>query len=90
MAKTVQLAIRVVPELVELLDQFAAQTTAELRKTLPGFSFSRVDAARVLMVDALEKRGFDVSRVQAAEDRGNSVEETPPEKPKPRGRKKVK
>lgn len=61
MTKTIQVGVRFSPEVVELIDRFAADETAKLRETLPGMELSRADAVRVLTVATLLERGYDLS-----------------------------
>ncbi len=60
MAKTVQVGVRFPPEVVELIDQFATDTTEELRESLPGLEVNRASAVRVLVEQALRDRGYEV------------------------------
>jgi hypothetical protein len=69
MARTIQMAIRVSPELADLVDRFAADAMATMRESFPGVTIGRVDAIRILLSEGLEKRGYDVSAVLLAEER---------------------
>lgn len=57
--KTVQLGIRFSPEVVAAVDRFAAEENVRLRETLPGVTLNRADAIRVLVVAALQVRGYE-------------------------------
>ena len=69
MARSIQMAVRVVPELAELLDHFAADATNAMTENFPGMTIGRVDAVRILLTEGLEKRGYDISPVLEAEKR---------------------
>ncbi len=60
MAKTIQVGVRFPPEVVEMIDQFAAETTVELRKSLPGLEVNRAGAIRILVEQALRGQGYEV------------------------------
>ena len=60
MTKTIQVGVRFPPEVVELIDRFADETTAELRENLPGLEVNRAGAIRILVEQALRDRGYEV------------------------------
>jgi hypothetical protein len=72
MGKTIQVGVRFPEEVVELIDSFATETTAELRANLPGLEVNRAGAIRILVEKALRDEGYEV----------------PTEAPKKRARKK--
>ncbi len=65
MTKTIQVGVRFPPEVVELIDRFAEETTDELRESLPGLEINRTGAIRILVEQALRDRGYDLPDVPA-------------------------
>jgi hypothetical protein len=72
MTRSVQIAVRVVPELADLIDKFTSDATGAVRENLPGMAIGRADAVRILLMDGLERRGYDISDVFTAEQHAAS------------------
>ncbi len=61
MAKTIQVGVRFPPEVVDMVDRFAEETTKELRENqnLPGIEVNRAGAIRILVEQALSLAGYE-------------------------------
>lgn len=58
MAKSIQIGLRLSPELIKQLDKFATDTQIELQKNLPGFVMNRQEAIKILITEGLAQRGY--------------------------------
>ena len=65
MTKTTQVGVRFPKQVLELIDRFAKETTAELRENLPGLEVNRAGAIRILVEQALRERGYELAKETA-------------------------